>query len=384
MNMLSHIRRRLGLKLFISYLVIIITGIIVLAVSAEFVIPSAFNRHMSAMMSDSGIVGGMMGEDMNSNLYTNFRSAVGEALFRAGLAAFVVAVGVSVYISRRIVSPIQEMTTASQHIADGHYDQRVQVPGNIASGDLDELAQLALSFNQMAEKLYQTENMRIQLIGDISHELRTPLTAIKGSMEGLLDEVLSPTTATFQQIYLEADRLQRLVADLQELSRVEAGEVSLHTIKQDISSLIESVAYRLSPQFQDKEVALDVDLPPALPHVLVDEDRFSQVLINLLGNALQYTPEGGKVSLSAQQVGQEIQVRVKDTGIGIPAEHLQHIFARFYRVDKSRSRVGGGSGIGLTIARHLVEAHGGRIWVESEGSGKGSMVAFTLPITNGF
>lgn len=382
MNLISKIRSRLGLKLFVSYLIIIFTGIVALALSASFVIPTAFERHMSAMMGDSSMMGGMMGADLSNDLYANFRAAMGEALFQAGLAAFLVALGVSVYISRRIVSPIQEMTTASQYIAGGHFDQRVLIPGDIASSDLDELAQLALSFNQMAEKLHQTENMRVQLIGDISHELRTPLTIIKGSMEGLIDGVLSPTPETFQNIYLEADRLQRLAADLQVLSRVEAGAVSLKLESCDISPLIESVGGRLHPQFDDKGVSLEVDLPPALPQVLIDEDRISQVLINLLGNALQYTPEGGKVFLIVRQTGKEILIQVKDTGIGIPAEHLEYLFNRFYRVDKSRSRAGGGSGIGLTIAKHLVEAHGGQIWVESEGPGKGSTFSFNLPIAN--
>ena len=382
MNLVSKIRSRLGLKLFVSYLIIIFTGIVVLALSANFVIPTAFERHMSTMMGDSSMMGGMMGADLSSDLYANFRAAMGEALFQAGLAAFLVALGVSVYISRRIVSPIQEMTTASQYIAGGHFDQRVQIPGDIASNDLDELAQLALSFNQMAEKLHQTENMRVQLIGDISHELRTPLTTIKGSMEGLMDGVLSPSPETFQGIYQEADRLQRLVADLQELSRVEAGAIALKLEPGDLTPLIESVAGRLHPQFDDKGVTLEVDLSPALPRVSFDEDRISQVLINLLGNALQYTPERGKVSLTVRQAGKEILIQVKDTGVGIPAEHLEYLFNRFYRVDKSRSRAGGGSGVGLTIAKHLVEAHGGRIWVESEGPGNGSTFSFNLPITN--
>jgi histidine kinase len=304
---------------------------------------------------------------------------MGEALLRAGLAAFMVAVGVSIFISRRVVSPVQEMTTASQYIAEGHYDLRVQVPGDVASGDLDELAQLALSFNQMAEKLYQTENMRSQLIGDVSHELRTPLTTIKGSMEGLIDGILPPTPETFQKIYQDADRLQRLVADLQELSRVESGAVPLHLEPRNIFPLIESVVHRLNPQFQEKAVSLDVEVSPVLPQVLIDGDRISQVLINLLGNALQHTPEEGDVSLTAQQIGKMIEVCVKDSGTGISAEHLPHLFTRFYRVDKSRSRVRGGSGIGLTIAKHLIEAHGGRIWAESKGIGQGSTFNFTLP-----
>lgn len=378
MNLISTIRSRLGFKLFVSYLVIIITGILVLGISADFVIPSAFNNHMSAMMGENGMMGGMMA-DMSADLYVSFRSAMVEALFRAGLAAFVIAVGVSIFISRRVVSPVQEMTLVSQYIADGHYAQRVEIPGSLE--DADELAQLAISFNQMAEKLSQTENMRRQLIGDVSHELRTPLTAIQGSMEGLIDGILPATPETFQNIYQEADRLQRLVADLQELSRIEAGAVSLELASCDIAALIQSVTQRLQPQFDEKEIALALDIPSLLPHVLIDEDRISQVLINLLGNALQYTPPQGRVTLTARQINKDLQVSIRDTGLGIPAEHLPHLFTRFYRVDKSRSRAGGGSGVGLTIAKHLIEAHGGRIWAESEGTGNGSTFTFTLPIS---
>lgn len=383
MNILSQIRRRLGIKLFISYLAIIITGVIVLATSAEFAIPSAFNRHMGAMMGNSSIAGmGMIvnGNGMENNLYASFRSAVGDALLRAGMAAFVVAVVASVFISRRVISPVQEMTTASQYIAEGHYDHRVQIPGDISSGDLDELTQLALSFNSMAVKLHRTESMRRQLIGDVSHELRTPLTSIKGSLEGLLDGVLPKTPETFQNIYREADRLQRLVADLQELSRAEAGAIPLELHPINISQQIETIFHQMRAQFDDKGVDLKIELTPEMPFVMADEDRVSQILINLLGNALQYTPENGRVVVTAKPIGKEIQIRIIDSGLGIPIEHLPHVFTRFYRVDKSRSRAGGGSGIGLTITKHLVEAHGGHIRVESEGIGKGSSFGFTLPV----
>ena len=383
MKLFSKIRRRLVLKLFFSYLVIIFTGIIVLAISAELVIPTAFDRHMSGMMGDSGSMSGMgmmPGDTMGNDLYDNFRAAVGEALFRAGLAAFLIALVVSVFVSRRVVSPVQELTTVSQFIADGHYEHRVTLPGNIDPANMDELAQLALTFNQMAEKLDQTENMRRQLIGDVSHELRTPLTTIKGSMEGLLDGVLSPTADTFENIYREASRLQRLVADLQELSRVESGAIPMELAPIKITPLIEAVTLRLQPQFHEKGVSLDLQIAKSLPTINANEDRLSQVVINLLGNALQYTSENGAVSLAVRPVGNEIEVSVTDNGIGISAEHLPHIFTRFYRVDKSRSRAGGGSGIGLTIARQIVKAHGGRIWADSDGPGLGSKFTFVLPI----
>jgi histidine kinase len=149
----------------------------------------------------------------------------------------------------------------------------------------------------------------------------------------------------------------------------------------DISSLVQTVSKRLAPRFESKRISLDLELTPDLPHVLADEDRAVQVLTNLTGNALQYTPAGGRITISAKQINGEIQISVHDTGIGIPAEHLAHLFDRFYRVDKSRSRQsGGGSGIGLTIARALIEAHGGIIWADSAGIEKGSTFAFTLPI----
>jgi histidine kinase len=232
----------------------------------------------------------------------------------------------------------------------------------------------------MAEKLEQVESIRRRLIGDVAHELRTPLTAIKGSAEGLMDGILPATDETYQQIHAEAERLSRLVDDLQELSRVEARAYQLDLRDLDASTILKTVTRRLQYQFDEKRVALTTSLPlhPILLHA--DEDRIVQVLTNLTGNALQYTPTGGEVTIFAEATGNEARFSVKDTGLGIPAEHLAHIFDRFYRVDKSRSRARGGSGIGLTIAKHLVEAHGGKIWAESEGEGRGSTFVFTVPL----
>ena len=372
--MLDSIRRHLGAKLLVSYLIIIAVGFLILITASQFSLPRAFSHHMTQMGSPG--MGQMMGGPGGLALYDDFRAGFNETLFYAVLAAVIVALVVSLFLSRNIVSPLRAMMTASQRIANGKYDERVAVQGN------DELAQLAARFNQMAEKLEQVESMRRRLIGDVSHELRTPLTAIKGSMEGLMDGVLPATHETYQQIHDEADRLNRLVDDLQELSRVEAHAYQLDIRSVNVSSLVQTVAKRLSPQFESKRISLDLQLDSDLPLVHADEDRAVQVLTNLVGNALQYTPEGGLVTLSATRVGNEIQVSIRDTGIGISSEHLAHIFDRFYRVDKSRSRrAGGGSGIGLTIARALVEAQGGRIWVESDGENKGSKFTFTLPVS---
>jgi histidine kinase len=379
---------RLVWKLMASYLIVIFVGLLTLALSAESVAPSAFNRHMMdmrGMMGAGEMRPGMGMQLLEEQLFANFRAALTEALFWASAAALVGAVVVSLFVSHRVVTPILQMMRASRHIAAGHYRQRV------AETSDDELGQLARSFNQMAETLEQTEALRRDLIANVAHELRTPLSSIKGYMEGLIDGVLPARAETFQQIYREADRLQRLVNDLQELSRVEAGAFELDRRPLALADLIRQTAARLRPQFEEKGVNLTLDVPADLPPVLADEDRISQVLLNLVGNALQYTPDGGTVSVSVEPGGallpssyrvssSQLVVTICDTGIGIPADHLPHLFTRFYRVDKSRSRAGGGSGIGLTIARHLVEAHGGRIWAASEGQGQGSRFSFSLPI----
>ena len=363
-------------KILLSYLTVLAVGVLVTLVSVYLTAPAAYSRHMMGneempMMQGQGM-GAQRGQGQAQ--YGNFRAALFESLGYATLAATVMAVLVGFVFSRRIISPLLEMMKASRRISDGHYDERVQAKGD------DELAQLASDFNHMAEKLEQTESMRRRLIGDVSHELRTPLTAIKGSMEGLIDGVLPSTNETNEQIHQEAARLGRLVDDLQELSRVEAHAYSLDIRPLDVSALMQTVNKRLQRPFDEKRITLTLDLPAHPVQILADEDRIIQVLTNLTANAMQYTPSSGSVTLKARAEDDMVHFSVQDTGVGIPAEHLEHIFDRFYRVDKSRSRqAGGGSGIGLTIAKHFVETHGGRIWVESAGEGKGSVFHFTVP-----
>ncbi len=366
---------RLGWKLMTSYLIVIMVGVLTLAMAAESVVPSTFNRHVTEMaqMMNGGQTAGSTLTQMETDLFTNYRAAFSEALTLAAIAAFVSAVVVSFLVSQRVVTPIQQLMEASRRIATGNYGDRV------AAGD-DELGELGRSFNQMAEALNRTETMRRDLIANVTHELRTPLTSITGYMEGLMDGVLPADADTFQQVHREADRLQRLVNDLQELSRVEANAIELRRQLLPAEKVIRQTADRLRPQFDDKGVALTLELPEGMPPVPADEDRLSQILVNLMGNALQYTPAGGSVAVSVARTGNFVRVTITDTGIGIPVEHLPHLFTRFYRVDKSRSRAGGGSGIGLTIARHLVEAHGGEISARSAGRGKGSTFGFSLPL----
>ena len=373
---MKTIREHLGAKLFLANLIVILVGIMILMLTIQLTIPAAFNRHM-AMMDGGTMMGSGMGmgqgQGYGRTLFDSFRASMFDALTYAVLASVVVALWVSWFLSRRIVAPVQNLADASLSLANGNYSERVQVNGS------DEIAKLASRFNHMASQLEQVESMRRQLIGDVTHELRTPLTSIKGYMEGLVDGVLPANAETFNQIHHEADRLSRLVDDLQELSRVEAKSYSLDLRSVSVSSLVQTTLKRLSPQATAKRITLRSNLPADLEPVLADEDRITQVLVNLTANAIQYTPEDGEVLISAAQHGNEIHVSVKDSGIGIPQEHLANIFTRFYRVDKSRSRhAGGGSGIGLTIAKHIIEAHGGRIWAESAGEGQGSTFTFSL------
>ena len=378
---MKYIKSHLGVKLFASYILVISIGMASIWVTARFATPRSFDRHLRFIEESLGPGNGMMmgqgsGQQggMMSDFYKSFQASFSESLIFAVLASSLVALIVSYILSRSVIAPLRVMTNASQRISEGHYNERVESQGT------DELSQLALSFNQMAEQLEQVENLRRQLIGDVAHELRTPLTAIKGSAEGLMDGVLPAADETYQQIHAEAERLSRLVNDLQELSRVQSKAIHLDIRPVDSARLIQTVTRRMQFQFDEKRVRLNSSLPIEPIIVLADEDRALQVLTNLFGNALQYTPENGTVNISVEKDKGMACFLIRDSGIGIPPEHLAHIFDRFYRVDKSRSRLRGGSGIGLTIAKHLVEAQGGKIWAESEGENTGSLFVFTLPL----
>jgi signal transduction histidine kinase len=365
---------KLAGKLFFSYIVVALVGLAVLSISTAFVAPANFSRQMHMRGSGAGMMQQRMAA-LDAELEASFRESLVNALALAGIAAVVAAAAISWLVSRRIVSPIQALADLSRRIAGGHYEQRLRLDTD------DELAELVESFNQMAASLAETETMRQQLLGDVTHELNTPLASIKGYMEGLQDGVLPATPETFQLVHREASRLQRLVQDLQELSRAEAGQITLHIDACNPRDIITTVVERMRPQFQEKEIALHTALPDDLPAVRADSDRTAQVLTNLLGNALQYTPSGGEVTIEAAKDGQHLRFTVVDTGIGLAPDDLERIFQRFYRVEKSRSRVGGGSGIGLTVARHLAEAQGGEIHAESGGISKGSRFSFTVPLT---
>jgi signal transduction histidine kinase len=371
------VRRSLGAKVFASHLIVIVIGIAVLMASANFVAPRQFARRFQGLEGPLGPGGGMGMRSGTgppaSNFERLYRYGLINALWISGLAAVLAAGAASLFVTRRIMRPVRALAAASERIAEGHYRERVPVHGQ------DELGAMAVSFNTMAEALEQTEARRRALLADVAHELRTPLSGIKGYMEGLTDGVLPAEPEVFNRISSDVDRLQRLVSDLEELSRLDAGVLSLRRQRIAPAALVREVTDRLRPQAEAKGLTLSADADDGLPLVDVDHDRIQQVLINLVGNAIQYTNPPGAVSVSARVAGPLVQVDVTDTGIGIAPADLPHVFDRFFRVDRSRARAGGGSGLGLTIARYLVEAHGGRIWASSPGPGQGTTFSFTLP-----
>jgi histidine kinase len=365
---------KLAWKFLFSHIFVVLIGVLVLAETTSYMAPLTFERHVENMHNLTNHHTEMSAQLLADELNQNFRDALNGAL----ILAFIVSIGaaglVSLYISRRITKPIQQLVVACQRIANGHYDEQIPLRRN------DELGDLIASFSQMANALAQTEHIRQQLIADVSHELKTPLASIKGYMEGLQDGIIPTTPTTFQQISREADRLERLVHDLQELSRAEAGQIPLEFHPVDLRALTWATSEWLQPQFNSKGVLLECQLPAEAVMIRGDYDRLRQVIINILGNALQYTPVDGRVCIQLQSLENHARIQITDTGAGLHPDDLERIFQRFYRVDKSRARASGGSGIGLTIARHIVWLHHGEIWAESPGLGKGSIFHIQLPL----
>jgi len=305
--------------------------------------------------------------------FLRLSTSINRTLLLGGSLAIAIALLLTFALSRRITSPIGVLARAARRLGRGDLSQRVQLKGE------GEVAALAQAFNSMAADLEHAEQLRRNLVADVAHELRTPLSNIHGYLEAIRDRVIKPDVATIRSLNEEAALLSRLVDELQELSLAEAGELKLVYQSEDITKLVKQAITPWQPKVAAKQISLSLDLPDNLPPVNIDWQRVNQVLHNLLENAVAYTRKGGTINGAAAKQGDWVEVSVSDTGEGIPAEDLPNIFERFYRVDKSRARVTGGSGLGLTIAKRLVEAHGGKITVQSK-LGKGSRFSFTLPI----
>ncbi len=356
-------------RLLLSHLAAVLVGVLAIVFTTEPLTHRFFNAHVL----DMGMQGDMMIEstqlmmgDLQVSLVDSFRSAIVVAL---GISA-ITAIGVSIYASRRLANPIEQISRVARNLARGEYHERVIVRGET------ELSTLARDVNTLAASLESTEQRRIELINEVAHELRTPLTTIEGYMEGLLDGVFEPTDEVFGATAREAARLKRLASDLSELSRIEESAVELRSETIDLASIAADAAEQLRPLFIEKDIALSIDVTNRLP-VVGDEDRLTQVFVNILGNAITYTQPGGAVTVKTNLRGSVATVTVTDNGKGLVAEDLERIFDRFQRVDRD---LPGGTGIGLTVARSLIRRHGGEIIARSDGPGSGSRFAVTLPL----
>ena len=301
-----------------------------------------------------------------------FIERINMTLLYGAVIGAIIALFLGIFLSRTITRPIRELTQATHAVSQGDLSQQVPVRTK------DELGGLAKAFNMMSAELSRSINARRQMTADIAHELRTPLSLILGHAEAVHDGVLPPTKEDFEIIREEAERLEHLVNDLRTLSLADAGELSINLQPTDPGGLVEEIASRFQYQAQKKDIKLELDIAPHLPTLEVDPGRMTQVLTNIVDNATRHTPEGGKITLSAKQVDDNVELAIKDSGPGLPKEEAERIFERFYRVDPSRQREDGGSGLGLAIAKSIVQAHNGQLLAESE-PGNGLKVIITLP-----
>jgi len=300
-------------------------------------------------------------------------SYVDVAIFFAGFVGLILAFFISYWLAGRLSQPLAELTSATHDIAAGDYGSQVEL------GSTTEIAELGEAFNSLSENLEKNEILRKNMVADIAHELRTPLVTLRGMIEALEDGVVEPDAATIDSLKEDVLLLTRLVDDLQQLALAEAGQLELDLMPVDAGEMLRGVTARFEAELAQKGVRCVVEAPGDLPPVRVDQARISQVLSNLVRNSLMHAPEGGDITVEAAPAGSEVVFAVRDTGPGIAEDELPYIFERFYRTDHSRTRATGGAGLGLSIAKSLVEAHGGRIWAESE-KGVGTVVRFTVPI----
>jgi two-component system OmpR family sensor kinase/two-component system sensor histidine kinase BaeS len=307
--------------------------------------------------------------------YEEFRNALDWRGPVSALLAFcAILLGAATFFSRRVTRPLTRLTRAARTMAGGDLNVRVE------SSAVREIDDLAGAFNTMATSLSDADRQRRQMTADVAHELRTPLAIIRGRLEGMQDGIYSPSPEQITTLLNETALLERLIEDLRLLALVDTGQLPLHKESISPTFLLESVGRSFAEQARSLGVELRVADLPALPEVEADPQRISQVLGNLIANSLRHTPAGGTVLLNASRGVDAVYVSVSDTGSGIAPEDLPHIFDRFYRADAARTRTGGGAGLGLAIARRLIEAHHGTIRAESA-PGQGTVITFFLPLS---
>jgi two-component system sensor histidine kinase BaeS len=362
-------RPRLGLagRLFAAQTLVVLAGSITLGLVAAAVGPAIFHDHLRQIT-------GHVDPDAARHVEQAYTSASAVSLTVALAAALAAALAVSAYVARRVAHPVGQLAAAAADITDGHYDTRVTAPG--LGADFDTVA---AAFNAMAGRLAEVEATRRRLLADLGHELRTPVATIEAYVDAAEDGVLVPDEDTWTVLRAQTGRLRRLAEDIAAVSRAEEHQLDLRPRRIAVADLVGAAVAAANPRYTDKGVTLSVAVAVNLPELDADVERMGQVLGNLLDNALRHTPAGGTVTVSADRDRSGVRITVADTGEGIAAEHLPHVFERFYRADAARDRDRGGSGIGLAIVRAIVTEHGGRVTAHSGGPGAGTAFVVTLP-----
>lgn len=369
------IRRRSGLasRFFGAQLVTVAVAAVTLGIVATLIGPPILSAHLNQAL-------GPLPAEAAHHLQQGYTRAVVITVSVAAIAGIAVAVVVSLVVTRRVTRPLAAVSAAAADVAAGRLDARVP-----ASGLGAEIDSLAAAFNSMAASLDETEHSRQQLLSDLAHELRTPLSTIQACHEALADGVRQPDAGTWALLGAQTGRLQRLVDDIATVSRAEEGALSLVLSPIQVNELLEAAAVAMGPGFRSRGVSLRVIKAHRGQMVRVDRDRMGQVTAILLDNALRHAPAGSEVRLAAGDSDRygvaagTVTITVSDDGDGIAPEDLPHVFSRFFRTDAARDRDHGGSGIGLTIARALVHAHGGTLIAASPGLGAGSTFTIELP-----
>lgn len=308
-----------------------------------------------------------------TSVQTQFLRQVNITIIGVTILGSLIAIIVASILAQRTVAPIQALAVASQKVAAGDYDQRVEASG------ATEIIEMANSFNTMALELENQRDLRHRSMADLAHELRTPLSVLQIELESIEDGLSEPSPEIVKGLQAEVIHLKHLVEDLRTLSLMDAGELEMNFADVDIADVVRGIVARFQGPALEKGIELSTNIEPSELIIQADDRRLAQVLINLLSNAIRHTPNGGMVTVSLREDQRDAVVTVRDTGEGIAEKHLPHLFERLYRAENARDRQSGGSGLGLSIARSLVEAHGGHIWVKSQ-SGNGALFGFAIPL----
>jgi two-component system, OmpR family, sensor histidine kinase BaeS len=363
-------RPALGLawRLFAAMGLVVMAGAGTMLVAVLLVAEPAFHSHLSQIQPP-------MSDQVHAHVDEAFAGAVLIALAVGVVMAMAAALVVTWLVARRLAAPVAEAAEAAYRIADGDFETRLRQPG---LGP--ELDRLTAAFNAMASRLATTEQTRRRLLTDLAHELRTPLASMQATIEAVNDGILPSDQTTLATLTDQSQRLHRLVGDLSAVSRAEERQLNLHRVRVSIQDLTSETAAAARPRFDAKGISLTADEGPTEGQVLVDPDRLAEALGALLDNALRHTAKGGTVTIDTNRHDNRCRIAVTDTGDGFDPLVATKLFERFYRGDSSRTVSGAGSGIGLTIAKAIIEAHHGQLRAHSDGPGTGASFEITLPI----